>query len=155
MSIIENGWKPWRKSFSVPKGSVTVPSKVEGDLHVADGAAIKAEDVEEVMVSGIVRCEGNCTFECGLSAESIRGRGGDVNVRGDLSVGRSIRIERGSLIVEGNFSAKKVEVDREVSFGKDLSVETVQVGGKLEAKDDTKVEELEVGGVFEALGKRL
>jgi len=109
--------KGLEKVVSVPRGSVVTLGKVEGDLHVADGATIKAEDSKQVIVSGIVRCEGDCTFECGLSADSIRGRGGEVNVKGDLSIERSVRIERGSLIVEGNLSANKTEVDGKLIDG--------------------------------------
>ena len=142
-----------RKVVSVPRGSTMTLGTVEGDLYLSEGATVKAEGLaEKVSVSGLVRCDGDCTFECGLTADSLRGKRGTVTVRGDLSITRSIRIDRGHLVVEGDVSADTIEVDRSASVGKNLTAKNVQVGGKLKVEGNTKAEEQMWGGPFNLVG---
>ena len=74
----------------------------------------ESERFKKVEVSGIVQFEGAVTFNCSLSADSVRGRYGDLVVQGDLSVEKSIKIYEGSLEVEGNLTAGDVEVDKKL-----------------------------------------
>jgi len=142
-----------QKVVSVPQNSTATLGSVEGDLHVGEGSTIKAEEgLERITVSGFVRCEGDCSFECGLTAESLDGRDGNILIRGDLSVSASIRIREGELHVAGNLLAKTMDVDKRVIVGKDLSVEKIDVGGSLEVAGITKALDLDVGGSYKASG---
>ena len=139
-------------NISVSRGSTEVLDKVDGDLYVAEGATVRAKDSRKVEVSGAVQFEGDCAFACSLSTNSVKGRGGDMSVEGDLSVERTVRIRDGGLDIGGSFSAREVEVDKRASVGKDLSAEKFDVGGKARVGGNTKAREIDVGGSFEAHG---
>ena len=141
-----------RKVVSVPRGSTVTLGFIDGDLHVGGDSTIKAEEgLRSTTVSGIVRCEGECFFNCGLIAESLDGHDGDITVEGDLSVNK-VRVRKGGLHVIGNLSAKTLDVDRKVTVEKNLNVERVRVGGSLEVRGDTKALDVEVGGSYKASG---
>ncbi|HDO41394.1 MAG TPA: hypothetical protein ENH03_00640, partial [Candidatus Bathyarchaeota archaeon] len=138
-------------SIRVPQGSTVSLDKVEGDLHVSKNATVKAKD-SQIMVSGAIRCEGDCTFDCSVSALSLRGRNCEIAVTGDLSIERSIIVDDGSLNVDGSLTAREVEVDRKLNVGRDLTANNIRVGRTLKIGGNTKAENVNVGGKFEAQG---
>ncbi|MEM2739620.1 MAG: hypothetical protein QXQ29_02315, partial [Candidatus Bathyarchaeia archaeon] len=85
---------------SIPQGSTAILDRVEGNLYVADDAVVKAKDSKAITVLGTIHCKGDCIFDCSVSATSLKGSDGRVTVRGDLVIGRSVRIDDGSLSVE-------------------------------------------------------
>lgn len=140
-------------SVRVSPNSTVEIDRVEGDLYVSENSTVKAKDGREVTVTGTVHCEGDCTFDCSVSAFLLRGRDGEITVYGDLLVDKLVRVTDGSLIVEGNLSAVDVEVDKELNVRGNLTVEKVNVGGKLKIGGDAKARDVDVGGAFEAYGK--
>jgi len=87
-------------SIRVPQGSTVSLDKVEGDLYVSKNATVKAKD-SQIMVSGAIRCEGDC----------------EIAVTGNLSIERSIIVDDGSLNVDGSLTAREVEVDKKLNVG--------------------------------------
>jgi len=121
---------------------------------VAENSTVKAKDKRFITIAGAIHCEGDCTFDCSVSALSLRGRDGEIIVNGDLLINKSVRVTAdGSLRVEGNLSAMEIEVDKELYVGRNLTAEKVDVGGKLGVGGDAKAEDIDVGGKFEADGK--
>lgn len=135
---------------------------VEGDLTIGDQAVIKGQGTPpKVTVSGTVRCRGSCTFESSLEAQNLEGEG-NIIVKGDLTIKERVEIgnggfgvfhERAALHVEGKMTARTVDVDNEVTVGKDLEAESVEVGGRLEVTGNTKAKSIDVGGSFTSAGE--
>jgi cytoskeletal protein CcmA (bactofilin family) len=141
-------------SIRIPPNSTVEIDRIEGDLHVAENSTVKAKDKRFITIAGAIHCEGDCTFDCSVSALSLRGRDGEIIVNGDLLINKSVRVTAdGSLRVEGNLSAMEIEVDKELYVGRNLTAEKVDVGGKLGVGGDAKAEDIDVGGKFEADGK--
>ncbi|HIE18349.1 TPA: polymer-forming cytoskeletal protein [Candidatus Bathyarchaeota archaeon] len=132
--------------------SVQFLDKVEGNLYVADGVTVRAKRSDTVTVLGTIRYEGDCSFECNLKADSIKGRHGTIAVKGNLTVMKKIEIHRGSLEVEGNLSARDIEVDKKVMVKENLEVENIVVGGKIIVSGNTKAVKIEAGGTLEVHG---
>ncbi len=137
----------------VPAKSTVTLNVVEGDLEVGRRAVVKGEGVPpKVRVSGTVYVEGDCIFECSLYAENLDGED-DVTVYGDLEVGSRVSIEDGRLVVSGNMTAKRVDVDRSLRVRKDFKVGEVDVGGSLEVDGATTARRIDVCGAFKAEGE--
>ena len=135
-----------------PKSTVTL-SSVEGDLEVGRRAVVKGEgSPPKVVVSGTVYVEGDCVFDCSLSAENLDGED-DVTVNGDLDVRNRVHIEDGRLVVSGSMNAKRVDVDRSLRVEKDFKFDDVDVGGRLEVEGTTTGKKIDVGGTFQAEGE--
>ncbi|MDH5447755.1 MAG: hypothetical protein OEY24_01215 [Candidatus Bathyarchaeota archaeon] len=146
-----------------PRSTVTL-NIVEGDLEVGSHAVVKGEGTPpKVAVSGTVYVEGGCVFECSLSAENLDARGcmhigwksreDEVTVEGDLGIRNRVNIEDGCLVVFGNMTAKRVNVDRSLVVKKDFEVDEVDVGGSLKVDGATIAREIDVGGSFKAEGE--
>jgi len=145
------------KDIVVSSSSTQTLGIVEGDLVIGEEATVKGEGMPpRINVTGTVRCRGNCTLDCSLSAENMVGKG-DITVNGDLEVGGYVSIRtwgfgKSSLNVLGSMSAKKVEVEAHLSVGKDFETEHVDVGGRILVKGKTKAQNIDVGGSFTGIG---
>ena len=96
---------------SVPSRSMVTLCNVNGDLEVGRHATVRgSSSPPKVTVSGTVHCEGDDTFECSLSAESLEAED-NVIVHGDLEIRDKVEVEDGSLEVKGNMTATKADVD--------------------------------------------
>jgi len=141
-----------RETVIPPRATVTLGS-VEGDITVENGAIVKGEGASpKVNASGIVTCDGNCKFECSLTAEEFEGEG-DITVEGDLEVKGNIEVSDGQLNVLGKMNANDVEVDRTLTVEKDLNATHVDVGGSLEVRGNVTAETIDVGGSFMGFGE--
>lgn len=135
-----------------PKSTVTL-SSVEGDLEVGRRAVVKGEgSPPAVAVSGTVYAEGDCVFDCSLSAENLDGED-DITINGSLEVRNRVKIEDGRLVVSGDMSAKRVDVDKSLRVEKDFEFDDVDVGGRLEVRGSTTGVKINVGGAFDASGE--
>jgi cytoskeletal protein CcmA (bactofilin family) len=148
----------------VPSGSTATLGVVKGDLEIGKHAVVKGEGAPpRVTVSGTVYVEGGCIFQCSLSAENLDARGrmhvgwksreDEVTVEGDLKIRNRVNIEDGCLVVLGNMTAKRVDVDRSLAVKKDFEVDEVNVGGSLKVDGATTAQEIDVGGSFKAEGE--
>lgn len=137
----------------VPQKSTVTLSSVDGDLEVGRGAVVKGEgSPPKVMVTGTVYVEGDCVFDCNLTAENLNGED-DVSVKGDLEVRNRVNIDDGRLVVSGNMKAERVDVDKSLRVDKDFQFDDVDVGGRLEVNGSTIGRKIDVGGTFEARGE--
>lgn len=135
-----------------PRSTVTL-DVVEGNLKVGDGATIKGVGTpSKVKVSGMVYCEGHCTFECNLQAESFKGEE-DITILGDLEIKNGICVKDGRLEVAGKMTAGNVDVDERLLVGGDLIAEKIDVGGTLEVEGNTTAQKIDVGGRFIGKGE--
>ena len=135
-----------------PKSTVTL-SSVEGDLEVGRRAVVKGEgSPPTVAVSGTVYVEGDCVFDCNLSAENLDGED-DVTIKGELEVRNRVKIEDGRLVVSGDMKAKRVEIDKSLRVEGDFKFDDVDIGGRLEVKGTTTGGRIDVGGAFDANGE--
>jgi len=135
----------------ISRGEKAKLGKVEGNLRVDKYAIIEGEGTPpELKVSGDIICNKNCVFNCNVSSRSFLGKG-DVEVKGNLRAENSIRIERGSLRVDGTLEAREVDVDKQLVVSGNLDVEdSVDIGGYLRVDGQTKARSIDVGGSFKS-----
>jgi cytoskeletal protein CcmA (bactofilin family) len=136
------------KATTVPARSTVALDVVEGDLQIGERAIVKGTGTPpKVKVLGIVNCQGHCVFECNLQAEGLEAEN-DVIVKGNLEIENSIKVEDGFLEVDGNITARRIDVEKRLSAGGDLKAEEVDVGGTLQVKGVTATQKIDVGGRF-------
>jgi cytoskeletal protein CcmA (bactofilin family) len=119
-------------------------SMVEGNLKIKD-AQIECDAPDGILkVSGSTTFKGDCTLNCILETESLEGRGTAL-LQGLVARG-SVEVARGDLLVKGDATADRIEVDRRMSVSGDLTCAQAEVGGILDARGSVRAERIDVGG---------
>lgn len=142
----------------VVRGGTTARlGRVEGELKVGKNAKIASESGGKVVVTGGAYFEGPVTIDCDFECQSMKveghgyGPGGDVVVRGDLTVHGSADISA-SMKVDGEVRSEELDVSGHLQSGP-ITSKRVRVGGHLETEGAIEVETLDVGGHMSVSGE--
>ena len=127
---------------------------IKGDVKVENCRTIVPEKGNEIVIDGELFIRGDAVIEGSLKAEylEIDGRN-TTEIHGDLTVARSVRVEKGKLEIEGSATANRFDVGAALTVGKNLQASKVSVGGALSVKGDAIVEDINVGGAVKIGGK--
>lgn len=129
--------------------------KIDGDVEVRDCDFIVPLKGSEIVVDGTLYIKGRPpVIEGSLKCEHLDIDCRDeVEIRGDLTVATSVRVERGRLTISGSAKARKFSVGSALEVGEDLECTTISCGGALRVGGDAKAEKLSVGGAARINGK--
>jgi len=149
-----------------PKSAATLGT-VEGDLKAGANARLSAADGKKITVTGGAYFEGPVTIGSSIECRSLRvegrgfGPGGDVIIRGDLTVHGDAdvvahmqvegEVKSENLDISGHFksrsvASKRLRVGGHMNADGTLEAEAVDVGGHFTVSGAVKISSLDVGG---------
>lgn len=120
-------------------------SRVDGDLNIKEGRVSTDSPDNILQVTGSVRCRGDCSLECIVSARDFEANRGNILV-GGLSIERLIKVKKGELEVENDIRSGRVEVDRRLLVHGSLECTSSSVGGSMTVEGNSRAENVDVGG---------
>jgi len=134
----------------VRAGTTATLGTVEGELRAGRNVTIRARSGGRVVVTGGAIFEGAVAIGCGFECGSMRvegrgyGPGGDVTVRGDLTVHERADINA-STRIDGDVRADDLDVGGHFR-SRSLTSRRARVGGHMTVQDALRAESVDVGG---------
>ncbi|MGA2663472.1 MAG: polymer-forming cytoskeletal protein [Nitrososphaerales archaeon] len=134
----------------VRAGTTATLGTVEGELRAGRNVTIRAQSGGRVVVTGGATFEGAAAIGCDFECRSMRvegrgyGPGGDVAVRGDLTVHERADINA-STRVAGDVRADDLDVGGHFR-SRSLTARRARVGGHMTVEGALKAESVDVGG---------
>ncbi len=138
--------------------------RVEGDIEMRNCTFIVPQQGRTVVITGLLKIDGETTIEGSLKVGELRGRTSDlITIEGDLEAEGSATVEKGGLEVRGSATGKKISADSSLSVERNLKCSVASAGGSLRVggnatsqrlmsggsvsvKGDTEVERVDAGG---------
>jgi cytoskeletal protein CcmA (bactofilin family) len=142
--------------FTVKSGTTAKLGRIEGELKVGRNVTITAESGRKVVVTEGAYFEGPVNIDCDFECQSMRvegrgyGPGGDVVVRGDLTVHSTADLNA-TVRVQGGVSCDDLDVGGHLETGA-LSSKRVRVGGHMKVRGTLESKVVDVGGHMTVLG---
>ncbi|HTT44830.1 MAG TPA: hypothetical protein VMH38_02280, partial [Thermoplasmata archaeon] len=135
----------------VPRHGRVRLGKLDGDLRVGADSELEVEGL--LAVGGHARFDGNADVLGDMDCRSFRSDDGVVRVRGHLFVEGDLEARDGSVEVDGELRAGRVDADRGITVSGPASADSFEVGGKLEGAQTLTAKTVSVGGKFRLGGK--
>ena len=135
----------------VPRGGKVRLGTLDGDLRGRTRLGHRCR--RPVGGLGQARFDGNADVRGDMECGSFLSEDGTVRVRGHLFVREDLETRDGTVEVDGEFRARRVDADRGLTVGGPASAEQFEVGGKLEGAQTLTAKSVSVGGKFRLAGK--
>jgi len=135
----------------VPRGSRVRLGAVDGDLRADENVRIEVDG--RVVVAGTARFDGDADILGDLQCRSFTSDDGTVHIAGSLVVEDSVHSRDGTLEVDGEMRARRVDIDRGLRVKGPAAAEEFEVGGVLDGGSTLHATRISVGGKFRLVGK--
>lgn len=129
--------------------------RIDGDVEIRDCDSIVPLKGSEIVVEGTLHIRGRPpVIEGSLKCEYLDIDCRDeVEIRGNLTVATSVKVDRGRLIIDGSARARRFSISSALEVKENIECTTVSCGGSLRVGGDIKAEKLSVGGAARIGGK--
>ncbi len=128
------------------------PRRIEGDYDLSAGQVLDSSGLEGIEVTGTLRCRGPGRVEGSLRCAELRVDGGDLEVRGTLTVAGEVNLHRARLEVANDLNAGEIRGDKALTVRGSLHTDEVELSGNLDVVGRTTARRVEVGGTAELRG---
>lgn len=125
---------------------------VAGNLDVPAGSILVPEGPEGISVAGQANFEGDAKVEGSLRCRSLSLDRGNLRVAGALQVAEGLEARHGGVRVDGDLTAREVEVSRSCVVLGTFRSDRAEIGGHLEVNGPTLIQHLEAGGSIDLRG---
>ncbi len=142
-----------------------VIGELHEDLMLFRSVNVKAEDGQKIIVHGRIYAEEDVTFDCSVEAERLdtprkakihrlmKETSLEVEINGDLTINKYVKIRDGCLTVYGNASARIIDVGGKTVVKGTVKAQEINIGGKAIIGGDVETEDLDVSGSLKVKGK--
>ena len=133
--------------YEVKNQDLVELTTVDGDVEIRNCRRLVNPEGDTIVIKGTLRVIDELEVDGNLEVGRLESKSRDrITILGDLKAERAVSVTKGSLVVEGNATARDIDVGASFVVRQNLECVSAKAGGSVKVEGDAKAQRITGGG---------